>query len=139
MIIRKSVDNTISQFTKKITSQTYSVDKYGINWIYNRNNKIVLYYESGETESRGIPQLLKSYFLGYYKTDKDVTTMTGIIISGPIIQGFIFLALLFECIFLGFNEFLYSCIFYLPILIWIYFGEKKNRKSILNYIDMLLK
>lgn len=139
MIIRKTIYKTTSKFAEKITSSICSVGNYGINWIYNKNHKIILYYESGETDSRGLLQLLKSYFFGYYKIKNDVTTVTGIIISGPIILGFIILALIFEFVFLEINEFLYSFIFYLPILIWIYFGEKKNRRSLLDYLDMLLK
>lgn len=139
MIIKKNVNKTYSEFNKKITSQIMSVDNYGINWIYNKNHKIVFYYESRETDSRGLLQLLKSYFLGYYKVKSNVPVVTGIIISGPIVSGFIILALLLEVFFLDLDEFLLSFIFYLPILLWIYFGEKKNRLRILDYLDILLK
>ena len=138
MIFRKKISQNTSEFTRKIKSQICSVDNFGVNWVYNKNHKIILYYESGETDSRGVLQLLKSYFLGYYKIKNDITTITGIIISGPFVLIFIVLALIFECVFLDVKEFLCSCIFYLPILIWIYLGEKKNRESILDYLNILL-
>ncbi|MGN0502719.1 MAG: hypothetical protein ACI4HN_07315 [Ruminococcus sp.] len=137
MIFIKNINKVSSVFSEKITSQICSSENYGINWIYNKNRKIVLYYESGETGSRGTLQLLKSYFIGYYNIKNNVTKMKGIIISGPVILACVILAFIFEIVFLDIKEILYSCIFYMPILIWIYFGEKKNRESISDYLDKL--
>ena len=70
MIIRKHANKTYSEFNKIITSKAKTVGNYGINWICNNKHRIILYYESGETDSRGLLQLLKSYFLGYYRVKK---------------------------------------------------------------------
>lgn len=139
MIIRKHANKTYSEFNKIITSKAKTVGNYGINWICNNKHRIILYYESGETDSRGLLQLLKSYFWGYYRVKNGVTTITGIIISGPIVLGFMAFVLLLESIFLDPYEFFSCFIFYLPILLWLYFGEKRNRKNISDYIDVLLK
>lgn len=137
MLIIKNINKVSLDFPKIIKSQIRSIDNYGINWIYNKNNKIVLYYESGETGSRGTFQLLKSYFIDSYKIKNNITKIKGIIVSAPLIIACIFLALILEIVFLDFNEFLFSCIFYLPILLYIFFGEKKNRGLISNYLDKL--
>lgn len=125
-----------SEFTSVVKTKICSAGDYGINWVYNHNNKIVLYYESGEKTSRGTLQLLKSYFFGYYKTKDGFSEIVGVIISGPIVLSFIILSLLFE-FFIDTDVFLCSFMFYIPILLWIYFGEKKNRIYISDYLKRL--
>lgn len=139
IFVKRTSSQSINDFEKAVNSKIRTTGNYGINWIYNKNNKIVLYYESGEKTSRGTPQILKSYFFGFYKSNGDGIRLNGIIISGPVITGFIVLALILEFIFLGAAEILASCLLYIPALLWFFFGERKNRLAVSEYLNSILE
>lgn len=89
--VKRASSKSISDFEKAVSTKIRTAGNYGINWVYNKNNKIVLYYEIGEKTSRGTLQILKSYFIGCYKSNGNGIRLNGIIVIGPVIAGLIVL------------------------------------------------